>query len=574
MRNSIAFKIFGIVFVVTLVMSAISLFNMRIAIRASEHMERVINLFLESYGAIARLNVRSLEQAVQLRDYELLAGRSRGDAKLADNYRKDLTRLSDQFGQELARARTLIAAELNAESGFTNVAWIARVDERLKHIEAEQREFEIRQKQRMLLVASGARTPPAAFAEHQHWRSEFNRLIEDTRVMMLESTRDAGAILLADQKRARTISLALLALVGLMIAVLSILFVRQLAQPVRRLLEGTRAVAAGNLDLQLPVTSSDEIGRLTKAFNQMIIDLLQGRQARDTFGKYVDPRIVKSLIDSPLMGGLAGERRVMTIMFCDVKGFTGISESMTPTGLVAVINRYFTLMSEAVRENEGVIDKFIGDAVMAYWGVPFVADGDQARLALQSAVLQLEKIRLLQEELPELLRLRHNLPQIEIRIGIATGDVLVGSIGSDLMRNFTVMGDAVNLASRLESANNVYGTSTLVSEETARRAGNGTVLREIDSLRVIGQKQPVRVFEVMGLADTFDPARLHLREHYERGLAAYRERRWDEALDCFAQALAIRPDDGPSRVFTERANRFRAEPPPADWDGTWIMAEK
>ena len=272
----------------------------------------------------------------------------------------------------------------------------------------------------------------------------------------------------------------------------------------RRLLDGTRAVEAGRLDGSIDVTTEDEIGQLTSAFNNMVEQLRHKEKMRETFGRYVDPRVVEGLIDRQSQTASDGERRVMTVLFCDMKGFTSLSEGMTPQGLVKVMNHYLSTMSGPIRSHRGIIDKYIGDAIMAYWGPPFNENGEQAQLACLAAIDMAERGAALRTELPELLGVRTVPSDCDVRIGVATGEVLVGSIGSEFMMSYTVMGDAVNLASRLEGANKIYGSHSLVSEPTIAAAGDAIEFREIDRLVVVGQNHAETVFEIMGRKDELD----------------------------------------------------------------------
>jgi class 3 adenylate cyclase len=346
-----------------------------------------------------------------------------------------------------------------------------------------------------------------------------------------------------------------------------------ITRPVRRLLEGTRSVEAGNLDEALSVTSTDEIGHLTAAFNRMVEQLRLKEHIRKTFGKYVDPRVVEGLIDKPALA-VDGQHRVMTVMFCDVKGFTGASKGMTPQGLVKVMNRFFSTMSAPIRDHGGIIDKYIGDSIMAYWGPPFTEHADQSRLACLAAVEMLDRVASLQAEFPALLGVRSLPTSFDIRIGIATGEALVGSIGSELMMSYTVMGDTVNLASRLEGTNKVYGTRILVSAATVAGAAAAIEAREIDRVTLLGQTEPQEVFEIMARKGELTSAQIALRSYFSEGLAAYRARQWDEARTAFVAALGSAPDDRPSMVFIDRIDNLMASPPAEGWDGSWQINQK
>jgi adenylate cyclase len=276
------------------------------------------------------------------------------------------------------------------------------------------------------------------------------------------------------------------------------------------------------------------------------------------------------LIDNPTLTGAEGQRRVMTVLFCDLKGFTSLSEGMTPQGLVKVMNRYLSIMSEPIRNNRGIIDKYIGDGIMAYWGPPFVGEADHARLACLAAMEMIEQIATLRREIPELLGVRGTpMETCDLRIGVATGEALVGSIGSDVMMSYTVMGDVVNLASRLEGANKAYGTRNLVSERTIAAAGAAFEVREIDRVVVAGHTHSEVIFEILGRKDELTPQQLATRDRYTEGLTAYRERRWDDALRALGASLEAMPGDGPSMALLKRVESLKANPPSQDWDASW-----
>jgi len=261
---------------------------------------------------------------------------------------------------------------------------------------------------------------------------------------------------------------------------------------------------------------------------------------------------------------------VMTVLFCDLKGFTSLSEGMTPQGLVKVMNRYLSIMSEPIRANRGIIDKYIGDGIMAYWGPPFVDEADHARFACLAALEMIERIATLRREIPELLGVRGTpMETCDLRIGVANGEALVGSIGSDVMMSYTVMGDVVNLASRLEGANKLYGTRNLFSQRTIEAAGAAIEVREIDRVVVAGHTHSEVIFEILGRKGEPTQQQLTLRTSYLEGLAAYRERRWDDALHAFNEALEALPGDGPSTALLTRVEGLKANPPSQNWDRSW-----
>jgi class 3 adenylate cyclase len=570
---SIRRKIMGIAVVLIVLMAITALLSMVSVIQVGGQLDELTRSYIPAYGNLARANIRSLERALDLR--RIVIGKLRSSSNDVTAIRARFDAKGGEFDNEIEAARKLIDGliEKNAASGDTR--WLVRLQTRLDAAVDDSRRHLNDEISRLLnlLEAGNASAVDESLTRVDALRDELNSKLDGMRADMLALLRADADLTTQRQLRVTLIAAFLTLLAAVLGLVFSLLVSAGVTRPVRRLLEGAKAVEAGNLDEKVPITSKDEIGRLTSAFNQMVEQLRLKERIRETFGKYVDPRIVKGLIDRPMLAA-EGERRVMTVLFCDLRGFTGTSEGMTPQGLVKVMNRYFSTMSAPIRDHEGIIDKYIGDAIMAYWGPPFTDDAAQARLASLAALKMLELVPQLRTELPELLGVRSLPTAFDLRIGIATGDVLVGSIGSEWMMNYTVMGDTVNLASRLEGANKEYGGRILVSEATIAGASDAVEAREIDRVAVLGQNRPQAVFEIMGRKGELSPAQLGLRDRFSEGLAYYRHRQWDDSRRAFEAALAIVSNDGPSITFIKRLDKLILRPPGEDWDGSWRLEQK
>ncbi|MCW5751170.1 MAG: HAMP domain-containing protein [Alphaproteobacteria bacterium] len=378
----------------------------------------------------------------------------------------------------------------------------------------------------------------------------------------------------AHQLRVLALNGGLFAAATLLGLVLFAMLATRLQRSFATLLAGTRAVEGGQLDVAVPVESRDEIGQLARAFNHMVRQLRDKEQIRDTFGKYLDPRIVARLVEGSAGDATLSERKPATVFFSDIKGFSGMSESLTASAMVHLLNSYFAAVTGEIRARNGIIDKFIGDAVMAFWTTPF-SDGDaHASDACLAALAQQRAIEAFRAELPQILGLRRNVPDFVVRMGLASGEVVMGTIGSNITRSYTVIGDIVNSASRLEGANKAYGTSIVIDETTCRLAAQAIEVRELDLLAVAGKSEPIRIYELLGEAGSLAPDMMALAEAFAAGLAAYRRQDWDRAAAHFDECLAIRPDDGPARAFRERTDLLRATPPGPDWDGVWRLSAK
>ena len=386
-------------------------------------------------------------------------------------------------------------------------------------------------------------------------------------------TQDTATQAKKEEARATTLNWIVTAIATALGLIFAAFVTRSLVDPVKRLLGGTRAVEDGNLEVEIQVRTHDELATLATSFNHMVVGLREKERIRETFGQYVDPRIVKNLLENRIAAD-RGERQAMTVFFSDLEGFTRMCEGLTPDAAVRFLNRYFATMAEVIRGRQGIVDKYIGDSVMAFWGPPFTDPADHARLGCLAALEQMKKMEEFRAGLPNLFGMRHGLPEVNVRMGIASGEVTVGNIGSETSRGYTVIGDTVNLASRLEQANKFYGTWILVSETTRNLAGESLAFREIDSLRVAGKLEPVRVYELLGLAADQDDLGRRRVEASEAGLARYRAQDWDAAEAAFRECLAGAPGDRPSQVMLERIAAFRRVPPETGWDGVWVATSK
>jgi class 3 adenylate cyclase len=574
-RLSIRRKIMGIAVALIVLMAITSVMTVVLVMQVGARIEELTYSYVPAYGDLARANIRSLERALSIRRIIIEKLQSPNDNGQYTALRNRYDALGGQVELEILAARGLIHGLIEKGPAFGDATTLSQFETRIDAINDDSRRRLNAENQRLLAVLdSGDKKSLSEETERiDELRDELNRKLDGVRADMLALLRKDANMTVQKQHQVMLISVALTVLAAILGLLFAGLVSAGVTRPVRRLLEGAKAVEAGDLDGTLVATSKDEIGHLTIAFNQMVEQLRLKERLRETFGKYVDPRVVEGLIEGPALA-VEGQRRVMTVLFCDVRGFTSTSEGMTPQGLVKVMNRYFSTMSAPIREHHGVIDKYIGDAIMAYWGPPFADDAAQTRLASVAALDMLQLVPQLRAELPELLGVRTLPNTFDIRIGIATGEVLVGSIGSELMMSYTVMGDTVNLASRLEGANKEYGGRILVSEATVTGASAAVEAREIDRLVTLGQTQPQKVFEIMGRKGELTAAQTELRARFTEGLAAYRAQCWEEARRCFEAAVLAMPGDGPSMTFIQRIEKLVSAPPGVNWDGSWHLERK
>jgi adenylate cyclase len=300
---------------------------------------------------------------------------------------------------------------------------------------------------------------------------------------------------------------------------------------------------------------------------RILFEEREKKKVRGAFQQYVPPGLISQLLERPELLRLGGEEKPLTAMFSDIRGFTTLSEGLSPTALVELLNEYLSAMTEIIFHNWGTLDKYIGDAIMAFWGAPY-PQTDHALRACRAALQMVDKLLELQADWAA-----QGRPRIDIGVGINTGPMLVGNMGSSRRFNFTVMGDNVNLASRLEGINKQFGTRLIISEGTFAEVRGEMVARELDLIRVKGKLKPVRIYELLGTADQQERFQ-DLLDRFQQGLAAYRSGNWEQACAVFGDLLAQYPHDAPSQILLERCRRLAEQPPEGEWDGVYVMKTK
>jgi adenylate cyclase len=386
-------------------------------------------------------------------------------------------------------------------------------------------------------------------------------LDDETRVVVgMHRSLDAA---MAPFRRLQQLLLGLF-VAGLVLTALGAAWVaRRVSEPVHQLRSGAERIERGEYATRVAIRQHDELGALGQSFNSMARGLEERDQVRGLLGKVVSPAIAEELMSRDIE--LGGEEREASILFCDIVGFTALAESLPATELLDLLNRYLTRISTDIEASGGVIDKYIGDAVMALFGAPLPAS-NHAEQAVTAALSMMRSVERLNRGGKDAVR------SLALGIGINSGTVVAGNMGSHARLNYTVVGDTVNIASRLEGLTRQYGVNVVVSGETREQCPS-LIFRELDRVRVKGRQAAISIHEPVAHANDVDQALRQRIEIFAEGLAAYRCQQWDVAESAFRQ-LVVGEAGGPAAVYLDRTRHYRRTPPPADWDGIHTAHQK
>jgi class 3 adenylate cyclase len=575
MRISIGVKIFSVAVFLAGVMIIAALLSESRVRQAEIRIEVLADHLLALAEMSNDLRTLALQEKFEFR--ELIASEISGNLSEAQKAQQPYEDYSEKF--------IAVAKEMHAEidEAIAKLPTANRklaltdIKVRLEALVAVQRQLHVLVKRVITRHAEGNEAAKAELVSLIAALHDAFLAADGALTMEIRSVVDSVA-LKAEKSTAEAISFehmvtGIAALLGLFFAGV---MTRALLSPIRNLRRASLAVKEGDFDQRVNVSGNDELTDLSATFNSMIEQLRKKEKTEAVFGRYVDPRVIENLVDETgddADGLAAAGRQEATIFFSDIAGYTSISERLTPAGLVHLMNEYFNMAGVPIAETDGLLDKFIGDAVMAFWCPPFVPADDIARRACKAAIGESLMVQEFQKRLPDITGIRVGAPEIDIRMGLATGEVIVGSIGSSNKRNFTVIGDTVNLSSRLEGANKYYGTQTLICERTHEMMGGGFTTREIDNLAVKGKNEAIRIFELVS-EGTPDPNTAEAFGAFAAGLKFYRHGDWDKATVKFNDCLKARRNDAPGQAFLKRIEQLKARPPGPGWDGVWHLDAK
>ncbi|MFW6249652.1 MAG: adenylate/guanylate cyclase domain-containing protein [Alkalispirochaetaceae bacterium] len=370
---------------------------------------------------------------------------------------------------------------------------------------------------------------------------------------------------------------------GVLTIIVLLFVVSRITRPVTQVVGAMREILSSNdLSSRVDVHFRDEIGEMSKTFNVMVGELdkaydrikryayeavlAQKREhkIRNIFQKYVPQEIIDRFFRNP-EEMLVGDNRRLSVLFSDIRSFTSISEQMSPAVLVSSLNRYFSVMVELIMDRGGVIDKYIGDAIMAFFGAPVQGDND-ARASVEAGMAMIEALDEFNAE-----QKRHELPEFRIGVGINYGEVTVGNIGTDRKMDYTVIGDMVNVASRLEGLTKVYNQPLIISEYVTAELDDSIATRIVDSVAVKGRAAGLRIYTAKRDLTETEAAAWQL---HNEAMESYYARRFGEAAESFEAVARMLPADYLAGMMSERCRRYESDPPPTDWDGVEVMTSK
>jgi class 3 adenylate cyclase len=546
---SIKCKIYGLIGVMLLLTIAVSAISMSYIWRIKTELDQIAEYLVPITEKLNQISVHALEQEIALeRLFTFFEVKPIPHEKI-----KRLLVLYSQEGElvkiEINQTKIIVDNALKRSKTFQEISGFSRLGPILNEIEGRHKTFQVIGLQLAKSLSKRELTEVYLFENLlEEEKNKLNKLLKKT----LEAVKvlTERAVFKAEEHQGYSLVINWI-IAGLAIftgLILSAIFSSRMVKPLKGLLAATRKISLGNLDVSAEVVGKDEIGKLSFEFNKMVDGINQKERVKSTFGQYVDPRVVNSLINSHDLNFI--QREPVTVFFSDIAGFSRISEQFTPAAMVKLVNEYLSLVSEPIILRQGVIDKFVGDAVVAFWSSPFVDVQTGALMSCMSALEQQTKIKIFKKKISEITGVRKMAPEINVRMGIATSECVVGNVGSTYFKSFTVIGPATGWAEELETLNKRFNTNILVLEPTAELVREEMELRRIDCIE-IAPNTNLNVFELLGPVGAVAEEILTYRDQYEKALKYLEVGDKQSALVHFRRCKEQNPEDSAVTIHLE-----------------------
>ncbi|WP_339781433.1 adenylate/guanylate cyclase domain-containing protein [uncultured Thalassospira sp.] len=519
--------------------------------------------------ALSDVRARQLEQISLLDRYMRVVESDGAEASLLSGIEIEISAKQIQIGQAFRKAFTSAALGRAQASSHFDQGVLLNLDVRMREFSDISSQFNIGMEKLLESVRAGDIT--TAQRQENIVRGIHRNIVLNLRseILRLEryvsETVEAVSVQEDFLIQAEFIMMLVAGIVGFGLAYyLGVGVARTVADTTKAI----NSVQSGKLDTSLDFKGQGDFSALANAFNRMTRELRVRFRMRERFGKYVDPKVLNNLLAQETALETS-QKRVMTVSVVNLTGFDWLAEHTAPEQLVDFLNDYLTAMTEPISGHSGIIDNFIGDRVMGFWGPPFCNEKSHALHACKAALEQVARFNALKTKYADLIG-DHGL---DIRVGIATGEVVVGSIGTDKSRAYTVVGDCVNYAHRLEKANRIYGTRILASNETAALASSDVEMRDLDHVVLLGTEQVVYLYEVLSENGHLSDARREWRKDYETAMGFYRDGTFDQAIPLFEKVLEFNGADFAAQLMINRMERLSRREQDREWNGTWVVRD-
>ncbi|MGK7873465.1 MAG: adenylate/guanylate cyclase domain-containing protein [Xenococcaceae cyanobacterium] len=574
-RVQISFKIFGIALSLLGVLGLVAYISHQQLRRVREEVQDLAEYIIPITNFVYEVNTHALEGEVHFERILKLYEIEPLNTELIEREKQLFEKRSELVNEEIAQAIALAQKGLSNASTQANRQELSKIEPILERIEREHQDFHEHGVDIFKRLENSEPNDAIHKLEIQLEEEEdhLNQEMETILTELGEYTVRAAKLSQRHQQNVLRngflISSGAIVL-GLFYASLVTL---EIVRPLRYLTRRIRGIQTGESEDPLEVKSGDEIGLLTVTFNEMLAEIDQKEELKKIFGKYIDPRIVAGLEDGGKSLPTKGEKQIVTVLMSDIEGFDPIAQTLVPEQLVKVINQYLGLLSTSVLDKKGFIE-FVDTVIKGFWAQPFVSETEHAQLACEAALDQVAKLDQLRQTLSQTIGPNADISKIELRIGLATGPLILGNLGPKWSMVYTVMGDTVNTAARLKGAAKQYDVRIIMLQETQELVEQMMETRELGLIQVVGKDEKLRVYELLGRKDELSPNLAELNTTFAKGLELYRQQNWDQAQKYFEACLQLQPNDSPSHRYLQWIQELRDQTLPTDWDGVWKLTKK